>query len=91
MLRTLHIGLGPVGSRIAAYALERAGIRPAHRDRRGRVVVGDVIIAIDGDHIRSGGEIGLILERYREGDTVTVTVDREGLEKELRLTLGASR
>ena len=69
----------------------RAGIRPAHRDRRGRVVVGDVIIAIDGDHIRSGGEIGLILERYREGDTVTVTVDREGLEKELRLTLGASR
>ncbi len=69
----------------------RAGIQPAHRDRRGRVVVGDVIVAIDGEKIRSGGEIGLILERYREGDAVTVTVDREGDEKELRLTLGASR
>jgi len=69
----------------------RAGIQPAHRDRRGRVVVGDVIVAIDGEKIRTGGEIGLILERYREGDAVTVTVDREGREKELRLTLGASR
>ncbi len=69
----------------------RAGVRPAYRDRRGRVIVGDVIVAIDGNQVRTAGELGLILERYREGDIVTVTIDREGREKEVRLTLGASR
>ena len=52
---------------------DRAGIRPAYRDGRGRVRVGDVIVAVDGEPVRSGGELGLILERHREGDTVTVT------------------
>lgn len=70
---------------------EKAGIRPAYRDRRGRVVVGDVIVSIGGEPVRSGGELGLVLESFREGDTVTVTVQREGEEKNLRVTLGAVR
>jgi S1-C subfamily serine protease len=55
------------------------------------VRVGDVIVAVNGDPIRSGGELGLILEGFKEGDTVTVTVQREGEEKSLRVTLGAVR
>ena len=70
---------------------DEAGIRPAYRDRRGRVTVGDVIVGIDGKPVHSSGELGLILEAYQEGDTVTVTVEREGHEKKLRLKLGASR
>jgi len=70
---------------------DRAGIRPVHRDRRGRVVVGDVIVVVNGEPIRSGGELGLILESFKEGDTVTVTVKREGQEKNLRVKLGAVR
>jgi S1-C subfamily serine protease len=70
---------------------DRAGIRPVYRDRRGRVVVGDVIVAVDGEPVRSGGELGLVLERHREGDTVNVTVDRDGQKKDLRVTLGAMR
>jgi S1-C subfamily serine protease len=70
---------------------ENAGIRPAYRDRRGRVVVGDVIVSIDGEPVRSGGELGLVLESHREGDMVTVTVDREGLKKDLQVRLGAAR
>jgi len=69
----------------------RAGIRPVYRDRRGRVVVGDVIVAINAEPIRSGGELGLALEGFKEGDTVTVTVKREGDEKNLRVKLGAVR
>ncbi len=81
---------GAVVTQVAAGSgAERAGIRPAYRDRRGRVVVGDVIVAIDGQPVRSGGELGLVLENHREGDTVTVTVDREGRTKDLRVTLGA--
>ena len=70
---------------------DRAGIRPVYRDRRGRVVVGDVIVAVDGEPVRSGGELGLILEGHREGDTVTVTVERDGRTKDLQVTLGAVR
>ena len=70
---------------------DRAGLRPVSRDRRGRVVVGDVIVAVNEDPIRSGGELGLALESFKEGDTVTVTVKREGQEKNLRVKLGAVR
>ena len=70
---------------------DRAGLRPVSRDRRGRVVVGDVIVAVNEEPIRSGGELGLALESFGEGDTVTVTVKREGQEKNLRVKLGAVR
>jgi S1-C subfamily serine protease len=70
---------------------ERAGVRPAYRDRRGRVVVGDVIVAVDGEPVRSAGELGLALERRHEADTVELTVNRDGKEIELELTLGAPR
>jgi S1-C subfamily serine protease len=70
---------------------DRAGIQPVYRDRRGRVRVGDVIVAVNEEKIHSGGELGLILEGFKEGDTVIVTVNREGEEKDLRVTLGAVR
>ncbi len=69
---------------------DRAGIRPAYRDRRGRVVVGDVIVAVNGEPVASAGELDLVLESYKEGDIVTVTVDREGRKKDLRIKLGAA-
>jgi S1-C subfamily serine protease len=70
---------------------DRAGIRPVYRDRRGRIVVGDVIVAVEGEPVRSGGELGLALEKHKEGDTVTVTVEREGSEKDLKVKLGAAQ
>jgi S1-C subfamily serine protease len=70
---------------------QRAGIRPVYRDRRGRATVGDVIVAVNGEPIRSGGELGLILEGLKEGDAIDVTVDRNGSETTLRVELGAVR
>jgi len=70
---------------------DKAGVRPAYRDRRGRVVIGDVIIAVNGEPIRSGGELGLVLEKYAVGDIVTVAINREGSEVETNITLGVSR
>jgi S1-C subfamily serine protease len=68
---------------------DRAGIRPVYRDRGGRARVGDVIVAVNEEPIRSSGELGLILEGFMEGNTVTVTVMREGVEKNFRVKLGA--
>jgi S1-C subfamily serine protease len=54
-------------------------------------MVGDVIVGLDGEEVRSGGELGLLLERYRENDTVTVTIERDGKKRDVALKLGASR
>jgi S1-C subfamily serine protease len=54
----------------------RAGIRPTRRDRRGAIVLGDVIVAIDGEAVRSYADSLLALERHKPGDRVTLTLDR---------------
>jgi S1-C subfamily serine protease len=67
---------------------DAAGLQPTRRDRRGRVVLGDIIVAIDGEQVRSSEELRLRLEQRRPGDAVTVTVDREGKKRDLSILLG---
>jgi S1-C subfamily serine protease len=67
---------------------EEAGIRPSRRDRRGRVVLGDIITAIDAEPVRSTDELRLRLEKRRPGDVVTVTVYRNGDTEDLKIRLG---
>jgi S1-C subfamily serine protease len=67
---------------------DAAGMRSTTRDRRGRVVLGDVIVAVDGQPVRSSAELRLRLEQRRVGEKVKVTVDRDGRHKELEVRLG---
>ena len=50
--------------------------------------VGDVITAVDGDDITEPSSLGAAIARYQPGDTVTVTVDRNGQTSEATVTLG---
>jgi S1-C subfamily serine protease len=70
-------------------AAARAGIRPTTRDAQGRVRLGDLIVAIDGKKIASSNDLYLVLEQYKVGDTVTVTLLRDGKQQALRVTLEA--
>jgi S1-C subfamily serine protease len=70
-------------------AAARAGIRPTRRDSSGRVRLGDVLVAIDSKKITSSNELFLLLERYKVGDTVTVTLLRDGKQEQVKLTLEA--
>ncbi len=70
---------------------DKAGIRSVYRDRRGRVMLGDIIVALNGEKVQTGGELDLLLEKYREGDTVMVSLVNDGKERETRVKLGASR
>ena len=67
-----------------------AGLRPTTRDRFGQVRLGDVIVAIDGQAVTSGHDLVLLLERRQPGETVTVTVDRDGRRQDLEVTLSES-
>lgn len=48
---------------------------------------GDVITAINGQSIDDFGQLQGEIGRYRPGDTISVTVDRKGTSKTLRVTL----
>ena len=68
-------------------AAARAGIRPTRRDAEGRLRLGDVIEAVDGKKIESTNDLFLLLEKYKVGDSVTLSLLRDGRTVQTRLTL----
>jgi len=68
---------------------ERLGLRPAMRAPDGRAVLGDVIQAIDGKPVRSLSELTTILESHQAGDTVVLTIWRDGELLPAEVVLGA--
>lgn len=66
---------------------DRAGIKGLGRDRYGQLYIRDVIIAIDDHKITSYDDLYNTLDNYRVGDTVTVTVERDGKKRKVQLTL----
>jgi S1-C subfamily serine protease len=67
-----------------AYEL---GLRGLNRDRYGRLLIRDVIKAIDQKKTTSYDDLFAVLDGYKIGDTVTLTVEREGERREVRIRL----
>jgi S1-C subfamily serine protease len=72
---------------VPGRAAARAGIRPTRRDFSGQVILGDVIVALDGKRIESVKDLYLVLEQYSIGETVTLTILREGKHLKVKLSL----
>jgi S1-C subfamily serine protease len=72
-------------------AAERAGLRPTRRDGMGRLVLGDVIVAIDGHTVKDGDDVAALLEARQVGQRVNVTVQREEELIELPVELQSLR
>jgi S1-C subfamily serine protease len=71
----------------AGSGAERAGLRPTIRNERGRLVLGDIIVAVDGQPVRGSGDLLLLLEQHEGGDTVRVTITRDGSQQEIKVVL----
>jgi S1-C subfamily serine protease len=69
----------------------RAGIRPTRRDDRGGIVLGDVIVGIEDQKVRSSADVFLALERRKPGEPVAVTVLRDDKPVEVRVMLDSPR
>jgi S1-C subfamily serine protease len=80
-----------VGNVARGSGADEAGVRPTYRSRSGRWVLGDLIVAVGDTPVRSHGDLWLALERRRPGETVTVTVSREGRKTDLEIRLGEPR
>ncbi|HMO37929.1 MAG TPA: trypsin-like peptidase domain-containing protein [Saprospiraceae bacterium] len=72
-------------------AAERAGIRPTYRNRNGEIILGDIIVSIGNEVIKTGTEISLALEKYQPGEVVTVRLSRNGEQVEARVKLDPPR
>jgi S1-C subfamily serine protease len=70
-------------------AADRAGLRPTVRNDRGNLVLGDVIVAIEGRPVHGSSDLLLLLEQREAGDRVKVTIERGGKEKNVQVVLQA--
>lgn len=59
-------------------AAERAGLRAARIEQSGKLVPGDIIQAIDGKKLAEVAELLTILDSYRIGDRVSLSIWRQG-------------
>ncbi len=55
---------------------DRRGLEGVYLDRRGRIVVGDVITAVDGNPVKDLDDYYSALEKFKPGEKVTLTIKR---------------
>jgi S1-C subfamily serine protease len=74
---------------VPGSAAAKAGIRPTRRESSGRVRLGDVITAIDGKKVESPNELFILLENYKVGEVVNISLLRDGKAFQTKVTLEA--
>ena len=67
----------------------RAGLQPFRSGSRGEVLAGDVITAINDDAVNNFDDMLTLLENRQPGETVALTVWREGRSRKQSLVLAA--
>jgi S1-C subfamily serine protease len=70
-------------------AAARAGIQPTRYDNEGNVVLGDIIVSVDGQNIRTSDDLYRSLANRQVGDEVQVEVVRGGRRRTVKVTLQA--
>ncbi|MER3415815.1 MAG: 2-alkenal reductase [Gemmataceae bacterium] len=65
---------------------ERAGLRPLRRSRTGRVL-GDIIVAVDDNPVRKVEDLLAALDHRKAGDTIRLTILRDGEKITVEVTL----
>ena len=68
----------------------KAGLRPTRRDNANHIILGDIILAIDGHPTRSVKELFGALVDYKVGTVVKVKIRRGQEEREVEVTLSAT-
>jgi len=68
---------------------EKAGILPTRRSSNGDILLGDLIVEINDEPVKSNNDLLLTLEKYKSGDQVKVKVKRNDQSNTLTVTLGS--
>ncbi|KAL2499944.1 Protease Do-like 8 [Abeliophyllum distichum] len=65
----------------------KAGLLPTTRGFAGNIVLGDIIVAVDGKPVRSRAELNKILDEYNIGEKVILKIQRGSENLELPIVL----
>ncbi len=68
----------------------KSGVRPTTRTSSGEMSLGDLIVEINGELIKSNNDLLLTLEKYKPGDEIRMKVIRNDKPATLTVTLGSS-
>ncbi|MCX5644139.1 MAG: trypsin-like peptidase domain-containing protein [Phycisphaerae bacterium] len=70
-------------------AADRAGLRPTQQDQFGQLILGDLIVAAGGKPVRNGNDLFRALDSHEVGDTLTLTIIRNGGKVDVEVQLQA--
>jgi S1-C subfamily serine protease len=70
---------------------DRAGLQATRRDVFGQWSLGDVIVSVDGQPVRSSGDLLVLLEQKKPGETVKVGLLRGNRRGEVDVILSPAR
>ncbi|CAI9111042.1 OLC1v1011175C1 [Oldenlandia corymbosa var. corymbosa] len=65
----------------------KAGLKPTKRDAYGRLILGDIIVSVNGKKVSNGSDLYRILDQCKVGEKVTVEVLRDDHIEKIPVTL----
>jgi len=68
-------------------AAEKAGLLPTRYDKNGKLRLGDVITSVNGHAIDNSMDLYRIIDTFKVGDTLEVTISRDGEEMKFSIAL----
>ena len=68
---------------------EKAGLKATTQSANGKISLGDIIKKVEGKNVEDSSDLFRILDAKVVGDTVNVTIDRDGKDLNFEVTLGA--
>ncbi|HET6555680.1 MAG TPA: PDZ domain-containing protein, partial [Prolixibacteraceae bacterium] len=68
----------------------KSGLRGTKRNTSGEIELGDIIVEINGEAIKSNNDLLLTLEKFKPGDQVRMRVIRNEQPATVNVTLGSS-
>ncbi|GAB2590307.1 hypothetical protein GCM10027168_24280 [Streptomyces capparidis] len=78
------------GARVSDESADAEPVTPGGPAARAGIEPGDVITEVDGEPIRAGEELIVRIRSREPGDTMDLTVVRDGRERQVRVTLGSA-
>ncbi|HBI44362.1 MAG TPA: 2-alkenal reductase [Planctomycetales bacterium] len=66
---------------------DKAGLQPTTRDENGDVQFGDLITAVDGKPVQKISDLDAALDAHKNGDTATLSVERDSKKQDVKVTL----
>ncbi|MFG2193017.1 S1C family serine protease [Streptomyces sp. NPDC048639] len=87
---TLDLEYTGDGARVRAERSGGAPVKPGGPGDEAGIEPGDVITAVDGARVHSGEELIVKIRSHRPGDRLKLTLERDGKERSLELTLGSA-